>query len=90
MKSWEELLKRARDLAWYGGQRSLVNLVFKGEFEGFRKDMRATEDWEHRFFITTEQIINGSGKVVWPSISVEGDTLEEVSKKALELLPRLN
>jgi len=81
--SWKKLMMKAYRLGWYGGRRSLINLSMKGDFEGWSG--RASETWEHRFYITTEEII-GNGKVIWPMINVDGKTLEEASVRALEKL----
>ena len=89
MDNFKKLVWRAEQLAWYGGQRTLFTLRLKGEFEGFRKDMRATEDWEHRVFLESEEIMNGDGKVIWPHISVDGDDVEEAAEKALLLIEGL-
>lgn len=83
MDSWTTLMQMAYRLGWYGGTRSLVNLQIKGAFEGWSG--RASETWEQRFFITTEEII-ADGKVIWPGIAVEGETLEEASNKAINLI----
>jgi hypothetical protein len=84
MSYWQILMSKALSLGWYTGRKDLITITIKGEFEGWSG--RATECWEHRFFITSEKIVSTTGEVLLTEINVEGKTLEEASMKALEAL----
>ena len=81
--SFKELVAHAYNLGWYSGRKTLFNLKCEGEFEGFKG--RATEDWEQRFHLTSEEILFENGKKV-PEISVYGETVKEVCDKAMQFL----
>ena len=83
MNSFEKLIEKAYELAWYTTCQTLINLSMKGEFEGWSG--RASECWEHRFYIRSDEIMI-DGKVAWPAIDVMGESLEDVSLKALQAL----
>ena len=60
-------------------------LTCESEFEGFYG--RASEDWNVRFTITSDEIqIDGKEGRKIPAINVEGRTVDEVCEKALKLL----
>ena len=78
-------MQRARSLGWYSGKRALINFSFKGGFE----EWGAYECWGHRVFLETEEIIGENGKIIWPYISVDGNDIEEVAEKALQILSKV-
>ena|ERR1035437_8949923 len=84
MDSFKELMNRAYNLGWYSGRKTLVTLKMDGEFEGFSG--RASESWEQRFFVETEEVKGDGDKLVWPHIKVSGATVEEACKAALDRL----
>ncbi len=81
--SFKQLVAHAYDLGWYSGRKTLFNLKCEGEFEGFKG--RATEAWEQRFILTSEEILFENGKKV-PALNITGETIKEVCDKALKEL----
>ncbi len=81
--SFRELLSHAHNLGWYSGSKVLFNIKCEGDFEGWSG--RATETWEQRFTLTSEEIKTGSGKTI-PAINVYGETIKEVCDKALKAI----
>jgi hypothetical protein len=82
-ENFMQLIRFCYGLGWYQGRRNLFTLRMQGEFEGFSR--QATETWEQRFVIETEEI-QCSGGIVIPAITVYGQTVEAVSKLALNKL----
>ena len=83
LDSLNQLLTFYHLLAWYGERKTLLNLKFEGEFEGFTG--RASEGWEHRFILTSDEIKIENGKII-PRIKIIGKTVDEVCSKAIKLL----
>jgi len=83
LDSFKELLRLAYNLGWYHGRKVLFNLKCEGEFEGFHS--RASERWEQRFILTSDEI-QQNGKIIWPKIELTGETPKEVCDKALALI----
>ncbi len=81
--SFKELVAHAYNLGWYGGRKTLFNLKCEGDFEGWSG--RASEDWEQRFTLTSEEIITDNGKK-YPALHIEGESVKEVCDKALKFL----
>jgi hypothetical protein len=83
--SFKELVAHAYNLGWYGGRRILFNLKCEGAFEGWSG--RATEDWEQRFTLTSDDIqIDGDGGRTIPALNITGSSVKEVCDKALAIL----
>lgn len=82
-ESLKQLLAYAYNLAWYGGRKTLFNIKCEGDFEGWSG--KASETWEHRFTLTSEEIITENKKKI-PALSIEGETIKEVCDKALKEL----
>ncbi len=81
--SFGELVKFAYNLGWYSGRKTLFNLKCEGEFEGWSG--RASETWEQRFILTSEEIIFESNKKI-PALNITGKTIKEVCDKAMAIL----
>lgn len=81
--SFKELVAHAYSLGMYHGRKNIFDLKCEGQFEGFSR--RATETWEVRFIVTSDEILFENGRVI-PSINVYGSSVKEVCDKALELL----
>lgn len=66
----------------YGGKQDLLKITMQGAFEGWSR--RATETWEHRFFVEL-RIPEGDDKNLQPSriFKADGETLEEACAKVL-------
>ena len=80
--SFEKLVARAYNLGWYSGRKTLFNLKCEGEFEGFSG--RASETWEQRFILTSEEIEINKKKM--PALNITGKSIKEVCDKALKEL----
>jgi hypothetical protein len=81
--SFKQLVARAHNLGWYGGRKTLFNLKCEGDFEGWSG--RASETWEQRFTLTSEEIIFDGGKKI-PALDISGSSVKEVCDKALKEL----
>lgn len=81
--SFKQLVQHAYNLGWYGGRKTLFNLKCEGEFEGWSG--RASETWEQRFILTSEEILFDFGKKA-PGLNITGETVKEVCDKAIKLL----
>jgi hypothetical protein len=81
--SFKELVAYAYNLGMYGGKKNLFTIKCEGEFEGFSG--RATETWEQKFTLTTDEIKFENGKII-PPISIEGKSIKEVCDKALVII----
>jgi hypothetical protein len=55
----------------------------EGEFEGWSG--RASETWEQRFILTSEEIIRPDRPKI-PALNITGKSVKEVCDKALEIL----
>lgn len=62
LDGFAELLRWAYRHGWYGGRKNLFKITMEGEFEGFSG--RASETWEQRFIIETDEIRAGDGKLL--------------------------
>jgi len=83
LDSFKKLLHYAHSLGWYSGKRTLFNLKCEGSFEGWTG--RATEDWEQRFTLTSEEILLQNGKKI-PALDIVGKSVKEVCEQALVAL----
>ena len=81
--SLKQLVAHAYNLGWYSGRKTLFNLKCEGEFEGFYG--RASETWEQRFILTSEEILFENGKKV-PALNITGGSINEVCNKTLKEL----
>ena len=81
--SFKELVAYAYNLGWYSGRKTLFNLKCEGDFEGWSG--RASETWEQRFTLTSEEIIVENGKK-YPALYIEGGSVKEVCDKAMNVL----
>ena len=81
--SFKELLHHAYMLGWYGGRKTLFNIKCEGKFEGWSG--RASETWEQRFILTSEEIKCEAGTKI-PALNITGESIKEVCDKAMEIL----
>ena len=79
--SLKDLVIYAYSLGWYSGRKTLFNLKCEGEFEGWSG--RASETWEQRFTLTSEEIFFENGKKI-PALNITGTNIKEVCDKALK------
>ena len=79
--SFKKLVAHALNLGWYSGRKTLFNLKCEGAFEGWTG--RATETWEHKFTLTSEEIIQTKDNKIL-ALNIEGKTIKEVCDKALK------
>lgn len=84
MDALKALMQRAYSLGWFAGRKNLVTISIESEFEGFSG--RASESWEHRFVVHTEEVRGDGDKVIWPALMEYGETLEEACHKVLTKL----
>lgn len=85
LDSFKELLHYAYNLGWYSGEKELFNIKCLGAFEGFSG--RASEDWEQKFILTSEEIKTETRTI--PAIEVSGETIGELCDKALKIIQTL-
>lgn len=82
--SFHKLVNYAYSLGWYSGTKTLFNIKCEGAFEGFSG--RASETWEQRFTLTSDEIIIEDKK--YPALNISGKSIKEICDKALvELFP---
>ncbi|WP_423066046.1 hypothetical protein [Devosia sp. CN2-171] len=79
--SWEELVRRVHGLGWYAGTHDLITVRVQGGFEAFNR--RASEDWEVQFVITTTEVKDDKGTVIWPKVEAKASKLEDAAREAL-------
>lgn len=80
-------MKMCYKLGWYIGEKELLNISMIGAFEGFSG--RATETWEYNFVVTTCEIKGYKDKIILPEIRVQGNTLEQACRKAINEIIKL-
>jgi hypothetical protein len=71
------------NIGWFGGSKTPLTIKMESEFEGFSG--RASETWEQRFIVETEEITDG-GKYLLKHVRAVGATLEEACSEALAAL----
>ncbi len=81
--SFKKLVEYAYSLGWYSGRKTLFNLKCEGEFEGFYG--RASESWNQRFVLTSEEIFIQNGRKI-PALEITGESIKEVCDKALKII----
>ena len=77
--SFHKLVNYAYNLGWYSGTKTLFNIKCEGAFEGFSS--RASETWEQRFTLTSDEIVIKDKK--YPALNISGKSIKEICDKAL-------
>jgi hypothetical protein len=84
-ESFKNLVAYAYSIGWFSGRKKAFVLTCESEFEGFYG--RATEGWNVRFTITSDEIqFDGKEGRKIPALNIEGRSVEEVCAKALKAL----
>lgn len=84
--SFKELVTYAYRLGWYD-YTNIFTLKCDGGFERFSG--RASETWEQRFTLSSEDVVFSKDKKI-PAFSFTGETIKEVCDKVMEYLKSIN
>ena len=89
--SFGELIQHCYSQGWYSKTHEFFSLKMIGGFEAFSH--RATESWEYKFVLTSNEIFADSSNeqkiLIMPKFEFEGSTVKEVCDLAMLKLKQI-